>query len=230
MPEIAQILRNTIMTTGTLEDREAKLNALFSDVAAFADTARDFLDDERRQHDPARRAQRRTSCGCSRKYAPEFPCLSSGIVNAGKPAGRGVPRLQLHIVLETLPNQPRGYNASDCPRFGDNRGPPACTCRTRRGRQANPVRTQPNFDDGVDEPTGKGTSRVAPGSTGGVGYAGSAEESALLKPCSARPRRHRRRRPRPRRAAGRPDGARGERVTPARSLLAGPTSPRWRSR
>ena len=35
MPEIAEILRNTITTTGTLEDRDAKVSALFNDVAAF---------------------------------------------------------------------------------------------------------------------------------------------------------------------------------------------------
>ena len=37
------------------------------------------------------------------------------------------------------------------------------------------------MDDGVDEPTGKGTSRVAPGySTNGIGFAGSSAESAML--------------------------------------------------
>ena len=49
------------------------------------------------------------------------------------------------------------------------------------------MRRQPNFDDGVDTPTGKGTSRAATsyaptGSqlSGFGGYAGSPEESALL--------------------------------------------------
>ena len=28
----------------------------------------------------------------------------------------------LHIILETLPRQPRGYNARDLPAFADNRG------------------------------------------------------------------------------------------------------------
>ena len=36
--KLAQILRNTIKTTGTLEDREVKLKALFTDVAAFSDS------------------------------------------------------------------------------------------------------------------------------------------------------------------------------------------------
>ena len=48
------------------------------------------------------------------------------------------------------------------------------------------MRHQPNFDDGIDEPTGKGTSRVAPSFASerrpvGSGYAGTPGESALLK-------------------------------------------------
>ena len=49
--------------------------------------------------------------------------------------------------------------------------------------QDNPVRAQPNFDDGVDETTGKGTSRVTPGAwfRTSDGYAGTPGESAFLK-------------------------------------------------
>jgi phospholipid/cholesterol/gamma-HCH transport system substrate-binding protein len=39
------------------------------------------------------------------------------------------------------------------------------------------------MDDGIDEPTGKGTSRVAPGygvRTNGFGFAGSAAETGLI--------------------------------------------------
>jgi phospholipid/cholesterol/gamma-HCH transport system substrate-binding protein len=50
------------------------------------------------------------------------------------------------------------------------------------------VRHQPDFRDGIDSPTGKGTDRVAPSyaasdrtATAGNGYAGSAAEAALLK-------------------------------------------------
>ena len=44
------------------------------------------------------------------------------------------------------------------------------------------MRHQPDFNDGVDEPTGKGTSRAAPGFyRQGGGYAGSAAETRLLK-------------------------------------------------
>ena len=35
-----QILRNSVKTTGTFEDQEAKLKALFNNVTAFSDTPR----------------------------------------------------------------------------------------------------------------------------------------------------------------------------------------------
>ena len=54
LPEVAQILDDTITTTGTLEGREAELHALFTDISSFSDTARVFLDDNGDEHGPAR--------------------------------------------------------------------------------------------------------------------------------------------------------------------------------
>ncbi len=181
MPQIAEILRNTVKTTGTLEGREAKLNALFTDVAAFSDTAKGFLDDNgdnliRLSHLGA------AQLSVFAKYAPEFSCLTKGIVNAGKLQAEAFRGFTLHIVLETIPNQPRAYNANDIPRVGEDRGPNCLHLPNPPWSQSNPVRHQPDFNDGVDEPTGKGTSRVAPNyySTG-AGLAGSPQESDLLK-------------------------------------------------
>ena len=177
LPEIAQILRNTVKTTGTLEDREAKLNALFTDVTAFSDTARGFLEDN--GDNLIRLSQiNATQLRVFAKYAPEFPCLTKGIVNAGKLQAEAFRGFTLHIVLETLPNQPRGYNASDVPRLGEDRGPACLHLPNPPWTQQNPLRHQPNFDDGVDSPTGKGTSRVA---TGWGTYAGTDDEAGVLK-------------------------------------------------
>ena len=44
------------------------------------------------------------------------------------------------------------------------------------------MRYLPNFADGVDSPTGKGTDRVAPSyATRGPGYAGGPAEAGILK-------------------------------------------------
>jgi phospholipid/cholesterol/gamma-HCH transport system substrate-binding protein len=161
MPQIADILDDTVKTTGTLEDREVKLHALFDDVAAFSDTARGFLDQNgdnliRLSH--VGQEQLRVFA----KYAPEFSCLTRGIVNAGKLQAEAFRDFTLHIVLETLPHQPRPYDAGDKPHFGEDRGPNCLHLPNPPWSQSNPVRHQPDFDDGVDEPTGKGTSRVVP--------------------------------------------------------------------
>lgn len=161
MPQIAQILDDTVTTTGTLEDREDKLNALFQDFSAFSDTARGFLEDN---GDNLIRLSEigDEQFGVFAKYAPEYECLTRGIVNAGKLQAEAFRGFMLHIVLETLPNQPRPYGAQDQPRFGEDRGPNCLHLPNPPWSQDNPVRHQPDFDDGVDEPTGKGTSRVVP--------------------------------------------------------------------
>ncbi|HEU5036467.1 MAG TPA: MCE family protein [Nocardioides sp.] len=161
MPQIADILDNTVTTGTTLEDREVKLHALFDDVTAFSDTAKGFLDQNgdnliRLSH--VGQEQFRVFA----KYAPEFNCLTRGIVNAGKRQAEAFRGFMLHIVLETLPNQPRPYGPQDKPHFGEDRGPSCLHLPNPPWNQSNPVRHQPDFNDGVDEPTGKGTSRVVP--------------------------------------------------------------------
>jgi phospholipid/cholesterol/gamma-HCH transport system substrate-binding protein len=180
MPQIAQILDDTVLTTGTLEGREEKLHALFDDVSAFSDTATDFLDDN------GDNLIRLSDVGVKQlrvfaKYAPELNCLTRGIVNAGKLQAEAFRGFTLHIVLETLPHQPRAYGADDTPRFGEDRGPNCLHLPNPPWNQKNPVRHQPNFDDGVDEPTGKGTSRVAPNASFRTGTPGSPTETALLR-------------------------------------------------
>ena len=97
------------------------------------------------------------------RYSTEFPCLTAGIVNAGKLQAEAFRDFALHIVLETLPRQPRPYNVER--QAPDRRGP-----RPELPQPAQPAvvagqpgRRVPDFDDGVDEPTGKGTQRVATG-------------------------------------------------------------------
>lgn len=182
LPQVASILADTVTTTGTMEDREVKLKALFNDVSSFSNTARTFLRDNGdnliRLGDVSA-AQLKVLA----KYSTEFPCLTRGIVNAGKLEAEAFRGFTLHIVLETLPNQPRQYTTADAPRLGEDRGPNCLHLPNPPWTNSNPVRHQPDFNDGVDEPTGKGTSRVAPNYyfRDGTGYSGSPEESALLK-------------------------------------------------
>jgi phospholipid/cholesterol/gamma-HCH transport system substrate-binding protein len=190
LPQVGDILHNTVTTTGTLETREAKLHALLDDVTQFSGTARAFLDDN--GDNIIRLGQvSQAQLQVLARYSTEFPCLLGGIVNAGAKQAEAFRNFTLHIVLETLPNQPRAYTAADQPRLGDDRGPTCLHLPDPPWSQDNPVQRQPDFDDGVDSPLGKGTQRAATSYaaagqatatqlSGFGGYAGSPEESDLI--------------------------------------------------
>jgi phospholipid/cholesterol/gamma-HCH transport system substrate-binding protein len=181
VPSIAQILRNTIRTTGTLQDRHAELQTLFTDVTSFSGTAHDFLRDNGDNIIRLGRVSRPTAALLAR-YAPEYPCLLGGLVRGGKLEAQAFRGFTLHIVLETLPHQPRGYTPADQPVYGDQRGPSCLHLPNSPWSQSNPVRHLPNFADGVNSPTGKGTDRVTPSyATRGTGYAGGRAETGILK-------------------------------------------------
>ena len=179
LPELGQILDNTVTTTQTLEGREASLNALYNDVASFSETTRTFLDDNGDELVRLGEVSVKQLRVFSR-YSTEFPCLTKGIVKAGKLQAEAFRGFTLHIVLETLPRQPRKYTVADLPRVAENRGPNCLHLPNPPWSQSNPVRRQPDFNDGIDEPTGKGTSRVAPDYTG-IHYSGSANDADVLR-------------------------------------------------
>ena len=114
-------------------------------------------------------------------YGPPC-CCAQFTATPGKLQAEAFRGFTLHIVLETLPNQPRGYGPQDAPVYGDKSGYHCGTLPSPPWSQSNPLTSQPDFVDGVDEPTGKGTSRVGPGWSGtAAGFAGGRDESALLK-------------------------------------------------
>jgi phospholipid/cholesterol/gamma-HCH transport system substrate-binding protein len=160
LPQVGQVLEDTVTTTGTLEDRERELTTLFDDIVAFSGTTRSFLAENEENLVRLGDLSARYLSVLS-QYAPEFPCLTGGIVNAGKLQAQAFRDFTLHIVLETLPRQPRPYNINDLPVIGEKRGYACLNLPNPPWNQANPVRRLPDFDDGVDEPTGKGTSRAA---------------------------------------------------------------------
>ena len=114
------------------------------------------------------------------RLASEGWSLEEGIVKTGALQAEAFRGFTIHIVLETIPNQPRGSGPLDQPVFGEKRGPYCGRLPDAPFNQDNPVTHQPNFADGVDEPTGKGSSRAATGWSKGAGYPGSPAESALM--------------------------------------------------
>ncbi|MEZ0577940.1 MCE family protein [Nocardioides sp. MH1] len=181
LPQVADILDDTIVTTGTLEEKEATLNAALRDITAFADTARGFLD---RNGDLIREANELTTQQLEvlARYSKEFPCVFGALTNIQPRIAQSFRGFELHIVLETIPNQPRRYNVNDKPHFGDTRGPNCYNLPSPPWDQEHPYQNPPNFDDGVDEPTGKGTDRVAPGfDRDPLGYRGTPGDVSVLR-------------------------------------------------
>jgi phospholipid/cholesterol/gamma-HCH transport system substrate-binding protein len=160
LPQVGTILTNTITTTKTLENREAKLGALFTDVTAFSGTTQAFLQANGQNLITLGQVSEPTLDVLAR-YSPGFPCLLEGVVNAGKLQAEAFRDFTLHIVLETLPNQPRAYTPADAPVIATDRGPTCLNLPNPPGSQENPLTRQPDFDDGINSPTGKGTQRAA---------------------------------------------------------------------
>lgn len=180
LPEVGQILEDSITTTSTLEDRRQDLAALFDEVSSFSGTARAFLADNEQNLIRLGEVSEPT-VGLLAEFAPYYPCLLKGIVGAGELQAEAFRGNTLHIVLETIPNQPRGYTPADQPRFGETRGGTCLHLPNPNGSQENPLRRQPDLDDGVDEPTGKGTQRVAPGYGSDPAYVGTSSEAGMLR-------------------------------------------------
>jgi phospholipid/cholesterol/gamma-HCH transport system substrate-binding protein len=189
MPDVARMLRNTVTTGNTFIEKEQKIQALFADVAAFSSTSKDFL--EANGDNIIRLGQ----LGAAQlplyaKYAPQYPCLFYGIEKAAPRQAESFRGYTLHINLETLPKQPRGYGVQDDPVYGDKRGPidlDKCwrAYRDEEWNQDNlpPMSMVPDIVDGVDEPLGK--YRSAPTFDFSSGYAGTTAERMVVNSVAA---------------------------------------------
>ncbi|HEX6248654.1 MAG TPA: MCE family protein [Nocardioidaceae bacterium] len=184
MPEVARLLRNSVSTGATFIEKEQKIQALFADVAAFSSTSRDFLEAN------GQNIIRLGELGARQlpvyeKYAPQYPCLFYGIVKAAPRQAESFRGYTLHINLETLPRQPRGYGAQDDAVYADKRGPmDVDLCwrgyRDEEWNQDNlpPQSMVPDIADGVDEPTGK--NRPGPMLDLTSGFGGSEVERSVV--------------------------------------------------
>lgn len=175
LPQVAQILDDTVKTTGTIEEREAALTATLRDIRSFSDTARSFLDANAQRLKRAGELSTQTLAVVAR-YAPTIPCMSAGIVKAQGRLAEAFRGFELHIVLETLQDQPRKYTPADRPKFGDDRGPNCLGLPNIPWSQDNPFPPLPHLNDGMNGSTEKGNLRPAP-----TGYTGSPDDVRALR-------------------------------------------------
>ena len=174
IPDLTVLLRNSVKTTGTLEEKEAELRALFTDVAGFSGTMKTFLN-KNGDNMITLANQGAQILPMIARYSPEFNCLFRGIVGAIPRQEEAFRNKTLHIILELLPQQPRGYKPPDRPRYNDNRGPfPYCNLMyaAMRGKynQNNlpPERLSPQIRDGARYPLGAGKRAPVNDAVGGT--------------------------------------------------------------
>jgi phospholipid/cholesterol/gamma-HCH transport system substrate-binding protein len=183
VPDLTRLLRNTVTTTNTFQSKEDKVQALFDDVAGFSGTAETFL--RQNGNNMIRLAQQgQQILPLLARYSPEFRCFLRGLVASIHPNEQAFRNKTLHIKLETLPRQPRGYNPGDDPRNGDHRGPfPYCgeMYKAVNGYYGQdrliPNYLIPDIDDGVRGPVGK---RAPVGPMVGDAVSGTAAERSVL--------------------------------------------------
>jgi phospholipid/cholesterol/gamma-HCH transport system substrate-binding protein len=185
VPELANLLRNSVTTGHTFVEKEAKIQALFSDVASFSSTSKDFL--EQNGDNIIRLSQQgQRQLPLFAKYSSEYPCLLQSMVNWSPSMENAYRGYGLHITLETIPQQPRGYDVRDDPQYADRRGPIAessCRAASRYSQKNLPgTRYAPPLNDGVDYPLGK---RVAPGFDLTSGFAGTMAERSVVNAIAA---------------------------------------------
>jgi phospholipid/cholesterol/gamma-HCH transport system substrate-binding protein len=185
-PELATVLRNSVKTGHTFVEKEAKVQALFDDVASFSSTSRDFL--EQNGSNIIRLSQQgQAQLPLFAKYAPEYPCLLQGMVNWTPHMEQAYRNYTLHINVEVLPNSPTGYSPADQPRYGAHNGPHCEELPNPPYSQRNLTPQPPvsAVDDGLSGGHGKFRPRSAPGFDVTSGYAGSGSERAVVNAFAA---------------------------------------------
>jgi len=186
VPELANVLRNSVTTGTTFVEKERKVTALFDDVAGFSRTSRDFL--ETNGSNIIRLSkQGQAQLPLFAKYAPEYPCLLKGIVNQTPRLSQQFRNYTLHINLEVLPNMPTGYTPADRPKNGAHNGPHCERLPDPPYSQSNKTPQPPvhTVDDGVKGGHGKFRPRAATGFDLSSGYAGSRSERSLVDALAA---------------------------------------------
>jgi phospholipid/cholesterol/gamma-HCH transport system substrate-binding protein len=163
LPDLAIMLDNTVLTGDTVVEKRQQLAAFLDNVAGLSDTTRAFLQANADNIVEVSQLSQ-PALELFARYAPEYPCLTQGMVN-------WIPRMNsvyrdhtFHINLELIPQQPSGYGPEDDPDYGAHNGPHCETLPNPPYSQANPG-PQPApgvVDDGVESDHGKGYARSGP--------------------------------------------------------------------
>ncbi|HVL85991.1 MAG TPA: MCE family protein [Pseudonocardia sp.] len=125
-PDLLDALEDFSVTSRTLVEQRADLQALFTGLTGASDDLRAFLDRNGEDLIALADASRPTLESLAR-YSPQFPCLFSQLAGAVPEANRAFGaengRPGIHITLEIVNSDGKYVPDEDEPEYGDDRGP-----------------------------------------------------------------------------------------------------------
>jgi phospholipid/cholesterol/gamma-HCH transport system substrate-binding protein len=180
LPDLMAILRNATVTADTVSAQRDQLAAFLADTTDLADSAHSFLD---------RYGDRIIQLGTVTApvlqllaaYAPEYPCLLQGLVKLQPDVEAVFAGGSMHITLEITRDNGAYQAGRDSPVYGAHTGPD-CRQLPHPPVPAPQVAVNDGYDHGGSRPAVKLPVGLTPVS---MGYAGTAEEQALLRPLVA---------------------------------------------
>jgi phospholipid/cholesterol/gamma-HCH transport system substrate-binding protein len=182
LPDLLSILRDSSVTANTITEQRAQLAAFLAETINASDVTRSFLDRHDDQLIEVGKVSRPV-LELFAKYAPAFKCTMDGLVNLQPQVEQAFSGGQMHITVEVNQNQGK-YEPGDEPVYGAKDGP-GCV-----GLDHPPV-PAPEYPivDGYDRTKNRTADKLPVGIPAGtplsnpaMGYAGTPEEQALVKP------------------------------------------------
>jgi virulence factor Mce-like protein len=175
-PDLVRAAKALITTSTTIVEKKDQLAGFLAGTAGFANTTADFLDANGQRIIQVGRVQRPTVAVLA-KYSPQYPCISTAMVN-------WLPRIDeawrdktFHIELEITQQRP-GYKPGEEPRWGEDRGPSCQGLPGKVGPQEHPWSGN-TFDDGTNH-AGSGAGSALPSMFTGTSGLGIAEADSGL--------------------------------------------------
>jgi virulence factor Mce-like protein len=175
-PDLVRAAKALITTSTTIVEKKDQLAGFLAGTAGFANTTADFLDANGQRIIQVGRVQRPTVAVLA-KYSPQYPCISTAMVN-------WLPRIDeawrdktFHIELEITQQRP-GYKPGEEPRWGEDRGPSCQGLPGKVGTQEHPWSGN-TFDDGTNH-AGSGAGSALPSMFTGTSGLGIAEADSGL--------------------------------------------------
>lgn len=135
-PDLFRLTESLRTTNKTIVEKDQQLAAFLVGTAGFANTTAGFLRDNEQRIIQVGRVTRPTLQLLAR-YAPNYPCFASALVNWLPRANGTFASGMFHITLEVVP--PRAaYQPGEEPQYLDKRGPSCAGLPNPKGSQSNP--------------------------------------------------------------------------------------------